>query len=372
MLWQKPPQYAGMPHEQYMQTADGKKSQQAFQQWGQWQQNNMPTPSKPGPGRPSAPMRPQGMTPSRPGPGRPSVPMTQSPWGRPADQQPETGGDFQLPAELSPYAPGRAQSQQSPYAKSTSYGGQAGGQQTPGYGTPQGQRGQMRTAEFRDRDFDGVDDRDQDGPGGAAYGLPVQAPPRQGPYAAPSQQGPATQQPPPPRAAQKRPPQFPAGYSVALPPGLQDTQFVRNLDGSYSQAGQAKWQPRSRPPVMRSQQGPAQGGMPGYGQPQEPSGTPYGNPPFQSAQMAMRDLQEQPDPRAVPFQSTMTGPFGQPADPSTYYQQQQSMIGNIFNQLGNAPQGTWLGGGQAPAWFMQPQDFNPAQMWQNAARQRLG
>lgn len=76
--------------------------------------------------------------------------------------------------------------------------------------------------------------------------------------------------------------------------------------------------------------------------------------------------------RPLPFQSTMTGPFGQPADPNTYYQQQQSMIGNIFNQLGNAPQGTWLGGGQAPNWFTQPPTFNPAQMWQNASRQRIG
>lgn len=97
MLWQKSPQYANMPHEQYMQTEEGKRSQQAFQQWGQWQQNNMPTPSKPGPGRPSTPMQPQGMTPSKPGPGRPSVPMQN-------------------------YAPGQAKPQQSPYATATPYG----------------------------------------------------------------------------------------------------------------------------------------------------------------------------------------------------------------------------------------------------------
>lgn len=100
MLWQKSPQYADMPHDQYMQTEEGKRSQQAFQQWGQWRQNNMPTPSKPGPGRPSTPMQPQGMTPSKPGPGRPSVPMMQN------------------------YGPGQAQPQQSPYAASTPYGQQ--------------------------------------------------------------------------------------------------------------------------------------------------------------------------------------------------------------------------------------------------------
>lgn len=33
MLWQKSPQYQDMPHEQYMQTEEGKRSQNAFNQW---------------------------------------------------------------------------------------------------------------------------------------------------------------------------------------------------------------------------------------------------------------------------------------------------------------------------------------------------
>jgi hypothetical protein len=91
-----------MPHEQYMQTAEGKKSQQAFQQWGQWQQNNMPTPSKPGPGRPSVPM-------------------------------------------MQANAPGQAQPQQNPYGSSTPYGGKPqsmGPQWNPG-GTNQQQTRQQ-------------------------------------------------------------------------------------------------------------------------------------------------------------------------------------------------------------------------------------
>jgi len=65
---------------------------------------------------------------------------------------------------------------------------QMGGQQMfgggpPQYGTPQNQRGMMRTADFRDYDFDGVDDRDQDRAGGPAYAIPgnqrPQSPPQQ-------------------------------------------------------------------------------------------------------------------------------------------------------------------------------------------------
>ena len=128
MLWQKSPQYAGMPHEQYMQTAEGKKSQQAFQQWEQWQQNNMPTPSKPGPGRPSVPMQPQGIAPSKP-----AVPMPQ--YGQPGGMTPSKPGPARPSVPMMQnYAPGQAQSQQSPYATSTAYGGrlnQAQPQQSP-------------------------------------------------------------------------------------------------------------------------------------------------------------------------------------------------------------------------------------------------
>ena len=36
MLWQKSPQYASMPHDQYMQTNEGQRAQKAFEQWGNW------------------------------------------------------------------------------------------------------------------------------------------------------------------------------------------------------------------------------------------------------------------------------------------------------------------------------------------------
>lgn len=50
-----------------------------------------------------------------------------------------------------------------------------GGSQAPGYGTAPDRRGGTRTADFRDRDMDGVDDRDQDGPGMPGYGRPDSA-----------------------------------------------------------------------------------------------------------------------------------------------------------------------------------------------------
>lgn len=43
-------------------------------------------------------------------------------------------------------------------------------QPAPGYGTPPEYRGLGRTADWRDKDRDGVDDRDQDGPGMPKYG----------------------------------------------------------------------------------------------------------------------------------------------------------------------------------------------------------
>jgi hypothetical protein len=125
MLWKKSPQYGNMPHEQYMQTAEGKKSQQAFQQWGQWQQNNMPTPPKPGTGSPG------GITNRYDGAGFAAngTPIAGDP--RMRGQQPaSSGGNF------SAYSPGQAQPQRSPYATATSYGQQAPAQ--PGVQQPQG------------------------------------------------------------------------------------------------------------------------------------------------------------------------------------------------------------------------------------------
>lgn len=134
MLWQKSPQYAGMPHEQYMQTAEGKKSQQAFQQWGQWQQNNMPTPAKPGTGSPG------GITNRYDGAGfaADGTPIAGDP--RMRGQQPaSSSGNF------SAYSPGQAQPQQNPYGTATPYGGkpQAMGPQWNQGGTNQQQTRQQ-------------------------------------------------------------------------------------------------------------------------------------------------------------------------------------------------------------------------------------
>lgn len=43
MLWQKSPQYSGMPHEQYMQTDEGKRAGQAFDQWNAWMRRGNPS-----------------------------------------------------------------------------------------------------------------------------------------------------------------------------------------------------------------------------------------------------------------------------------------------------------------------------------------
>lgn len=111
MQWKKSAQYENMPHEQYMQTAEGKRSQQAFQQWGQWMQNSIPTPSKPGTGSPG------GITNRYDGAGFAAngTPIAGDP--RMRGQQPaSSGGNF------SAYSPGQAQPQQNPYGTATPYG----------------------------------------------------------------------------------------------------------------------------------------------------------------------------------------------------------------------------------------------------------
>ena len=68
----------------------------------------------------------------------------------------------------------------------------------PGYGTPPNMRGMPRTKDWRDGDGDGIDDRDQDGPGMPKYGSPraqypaqYPTPPRNDTFPGqPSQRGP--------------------------------------------------------------------------------------------------------------------------------------------------------------------------------------
>ena len=227
---------------------------------------SMPTPSKPGPGRPSEPMpqygQPGGMTPSKPGPARPSVPMMQN------------------------YAPGQAKPQQSPYATATPYGGQAGGQQAPGYGSPQGQRGQMRTADFRDRDGDRVDDRDQDGAGMPAYGRPSQ--PQQSPYA------PST-------------------------PYAQPRAPVELADPRIAEAG-----------IMA--------GEGGFRQP--PNGPAAPVQPTLQQYMAPGNPLPGPMSRPAPFQAT-TRNFDGTTSEMPNFQQRDAFIGQINNQLGQMQNQSW-------------------------------
>lgn len=86
-------------------------------------------------------------------------------------------GGFPVQPPPQPQSPGRAQpigqdSQGTPYRQPPSQ---------PQYGTPPDRRGEGRTADWRDADKDGVDDRDQDGPGMPAYrsgqSQPIRRPP---------------------------------------------------------------------------------------------------------------------------------------------------------------------------------------------------
>lgn len=199
MLWQKSPQYANMPHADYMRTEEGKRSQQAFQQWDQWRQNNMPTPSKPGPGRPSVPMQPQGMTPSKPGAGRPSVPMTPS------------------------YSPGQAKPQQSPWSTSTKYG-----QDRPSGGTPSAKASGPVGGQPANRPMYGIY-----APGSTAEDIN-----RAGPDALPSPSQPAANRPPPFQATTQN---F-DGTQSQMPNFQQRDAFIAQINNQLGQMQQQSWQ----------------------------------------------------------------------------------------------------------------------------------
>jgi hypothetical protein len=116
MQWQKSPQYQNMPHQQYMQTAEGQRSRQAFQRWNDWQMGSASA-------RPTQQPAPAGsagkisMSAYAPGRAQPMQPQSQgTPYqqtNRPtASNRPATSG--QQPIKASPAAPISARPPASP------------------------------------------------------------------------------------------------------------------------------------------------------------------------------------------------------------------------------------------------------------------
>lgn len=70
--------------------------------------------------------------------------------------------------------------------------------------------------------------------------------------------------------------------------------------------------------------------------------------------------------RPAPFASQMNDGYGNPTNPQQFYGQQQDMIGNLLNRLGQQNQGTYLGPGNPPPSFFAPPTFNPQEMWGQA------
>lgn len=162
-----------------------------------------------------------------------------------------TGIDFN-----NPQRPGQAAPRRDSYGTSTPYGPPPPA--PPSYGTPPPRRGGMRTAEFRDTDFDGTDDRDQDGPGAPGYDNPGQGQgfaPAYGPGTSDQymQDNPDTIGPdgawsrrpaPPPQ----RPPPFQAttqnfdGTTSQMPNFQQRDAFIASLTGRLGQMQQQSQQ----------------------------------------------------------------------------------------------------------------------------------
>lgn len=90
-------------------------------------------------------------------------------WQNPFAQGGQQQGGDRVYAGGTPYFDERTGQRTQPPGPSTP--SQGGWQQAnPGYGTDPSKRGGIRTADFRDKDGDRVDDRDQDGPGMSPYG----------------------------------------------------------------------------------------------------------------------------------------------------------------------------------------------------------
>jgi len=142
MQWQRSPQYKDMPHAEYMQTEEGKQSQKAFTDWGNWMRGgttqaaglppvqggattSMPT-AQPPAAPSSSPGNPYGFT---QGQGASALDMTRyTPTAEAATNY--ATRTSAAPAQMSMYSPGRAQPVQA-QSQGTPYGQQATVAQQP-------------------------------------------------------------------------------------------------------------------------------------------------------------------------------------------------------------------------------------------------
>jgi hypothetical protein len=75
-----------------------------------------------------------------------------------------------------------------------------------------------------------------------------------------------------------------------------------------------------------------------------------------------------PTNRPPPFTSQMTDGYGNPTNTQQFYGQQQDMIGNLLQRLGQQNQGTYLGQGNPPPSFFAPPQFDMQAMWNQAGQ----
>lgn len=73
-------------------------------------------------------------------------------------------------------------------------------------------------------------------------------------------------------------------------------------------------------------------------------------------------------PPRPPFSSTMFDAFGNQTTPEQFYPQQQAMVSQIFDRLGQMDSGTYLGPGSPPPTWGRIPDFNYGEMWDQAGQ----
>lgn len=213
----------------------------------------------------------------------------------------------------------------------------------PGYGTPPEQRGGIRTTDWRDRDHDGIDDRDQDGPGQPRYPRPstgsTPAAPNTTPQPLPATPSPSIPAPepdpqpiPPPAKPAPRDnnaPPFDTGAPPILPtPGRTFFQSLSGLPPDRKRGYTPGIVPTLPQPVPMGSQVPNPYGIPWK---QNPNPTPTTKPPRGSG--FQRPIDRLLNPPATITYDPSGKPNGRPTLPTYTDPRHLNMIDKINAQL---------------------------------------
>lgn len=146
--------------------------------------------------------------------------------------------------------------------------------------------------------------------------------------------------------------------------GYQNDMRALNTWGRGGDPSQNYWQPSGQQPTSQPSQ--SQGGY-GSAYSYTAPGMSFGS--GSPTQSNAGNAANSPMNRPPPFTSQMTDGYGNQTSTDQFYGQQQAMIGNLLQRLGQQNQGTYLGPGNPPPSFFAPPQFDMQAMWGQAGQQ---